>query len=67
MEIINLKIKKMKLLIKEQQKSYENEKIAMFVKKSLKVNIVKIKFIINLGVIVIIQVNIEVLYIAHVI
>ena len=54
MKIINYEKKKMKLLTKEQQKSYEN---VLFVKKDLKINISKIKNI-KLEIIVIIQGNI---------
>ena len=43
------------------------QKIAIFVKKKLKVNICKIKHIIKLEIIVIIQGNIEVLHITNVI
>ena len=50
LEIINFKKKKMKLLGKEQQESYENGKT--FVKKNLKINIVKVKNIVKLGIIV---------------
>ena len=42
MKIINFKKKKMKLLTKYQQESYENVKICIFVKKNLKINICKI-------------------------
>ena len=38
MKIFNLK-KKMKLLTKKQQESYENAKICYIVKKSLKINV----------------------------
>ena len=54
MKIINFEKKKMKLLTKEHQKSYEN---VLFVKKDLKINISKIKNI-KLEIIVIIQGNI---------
>ena len=37
MKIINLKIKKMKLLIKEQQESYKNTKICHIYKKIIKI------------------------------
>ena len=53
MIIINFEKKKMKQLTKEQQKSYENEKL--FIKKNLRINIWKIKNIIKLEIIVIIQ------------
>ena len=43
------------------------QKFVMFVKKSLKINMLKIKNTAKLGIIVIIQVNIEVLHIAYVI
>ena len=39
MKIINSKKKKMKLLTKEQQESYENIKICHICKKNLKINI----------------------------
>ena len=39
LKIINLKNKKMKLLTKGQQESYENAKICYIYKKKLKVNI----------------------------
>ena len=39
MKKINFKMKKNKLLTKEQQESYENAKIVIFSKKNLKVNI----------------------------
>ena len=53
MIIINFEKKKMKQLTKEQQESYENEKL--FIKKNLRINIWKIKNIIKLEIIVIIQ------------
>ena len=59
-KIINFKKKKMKLLTKEQQKSYENS-------KNSKLNIRKIKNIVKLRIIVITQEKIEVLHIAYVI
>ena len=62
MKII-LKRKKMKLLTKEQQESYENAKK----KKKLKINISEIKNIVKLEIIVTIQGNIEGLRIAYVI
>ena len=49
----------MKLLTNEQQYLY-----TIFVKKSLKINILKIKNFVMLEIIVFIQVNIEVLHIA---
>ena len=62
MKIINFKKKKMKLLTKEQQESYENTKICY----TCKVNIWKTKNIAKLQIIVIVQRNIEVLRIAYV-
>ena len=58
-KINNFKKKKMKLLTNEQQYLY-----TIFVKKSLKINILKIKNFVMLEIIVFIQVNIEVLHIA---
>ena len=43
------------------------QKHAIFVKKSLKINMLKIKYIVNLEIIVIRTVNIEVLHTAYVI
>ena len=39
MKIINFKKKKMNLLTKEQQESYENEKICYICNKKLKINV----------------------------
>ena len=61
MKRINFKKKKVKLLANEQQESYENAKFAIFVQKSLKINMLKIKNIVKLEIIFTIQVNIEVL------
>ena len=63
MEKINLKRKKMHLLTKEQEESYEN--FATFVEKSLKINMLKVKTITKLEIVIIIQVNIEVMHIAY--
>ena len=65
MKIINFKKKKLKRLTKEQQESYENAKIYyickdIFEKKTFEDK----KNIVSLEIIVIIQGNIEVLYIA---
>ena len=57
----------MKLFTKELQKSYENAKICYICKKKLKINICKIKNIVKLEILVIIQEDIEVLHIAYVI
>ena len=65
MEIISFKKKKKKLLTNEQQKSYKSAKICYICQEKLvKINELKIKNIVKLGTIVIIQVNIEVLHIA---
>ena len=50
---------KKKLLTKEQQESYENSKICYTCKKNLKMNIWKIKSIVKLEIIVIIQGDIK--------
>ena len=39
MKIINFEKEKIKLLRKEQQESYENAKIFVFIKKNLKIDI----------------------------
>ena len=52
----------MKLLTKEQQESYENAKICYICKEKIENNL---KNIVKLEVIVIIQKNVEVLYIAY--
>ena len=57
----------MKLLTKEQKESYENAKICYICKENLKINIWKKKSMVKLEIIAIIQVNLEVLCIAHVI
>ena len=41
------------------------QKSIIFVKKTLKINMLKIKNVVRLGTIVIIEVNIEVLYITN--
>ena len=65
MEIISFKKKKKKLLTNEQQKSYKSAEICYICQeKFVKINELKIKNIVKLGTIVIIQVNIEVLHIA---
>ena len=43
------------------------QKFVLFVKKTLSINMLKIKNIVNLGTIVIMQGNIEMLHIAYVI
>ena len=59
----------MKLLTKEQQELYENAKSRLFFKKKFKNKSLKIKLkkIVKLEIIVIIQEKIEVLHIAYVI
>ena len=59
MKINNPKKKKMKMLTNEQQNSYQNSTICY--------NMLQIKNTVNLGTIVIIQENIEVLHIVYVI
>ena len=67
MKIINFKKKKLKLLTKRQQESYENTKIGHICKRKIENKYLKGKNIVNLEIIFIIQENIEVLCIAHVI
>ena len=57
----------MKLLTKELQELYENTKIGYICKEKFKNKYLKEKNIVKLGIIVIIQENIEVLPIAYVI
>ena len=64
--IINFKKKNMKLLTKSSRNHIKMQKSVIFVKENLKKNILKTKNIVNLGVIVIIQGNIEVLRIVYV-
>ena len=56
----------MKLLTKKHQESYENTKFCYISKKSLKINMLKLKNIEQLGMIVIVQVKIKVLHISHI-
>ena len=67
MKIINFKKEKMKLLTKEQQASYKNPKICYICKEKFEKKMWQIKNIKKLEIIVIVQRNIEVLYIAYVI
>ena len=67
MKIINFKKKKLKLLTKGQQESYENTKIGHICRRKIENKYLKGKNIVNLEIIFIIQENIEVLCIAHVI
>ena len=64
MNIINF-WKKMKLLTKEYQESYENVKICYICKENLKANMGKLKIIKKLDIIAIIQMNIVVLHTAY--
>ena len=57
----------MKLLTKEQQESYENAKIRYICKEKFENKYLKDKNIAKLEIIVIIQENIEMLWIAYVI
>ena len=66
-KIINFKKKKMKLLTYEQQELYKSAKNCSISIKNFEDNMLKIKIIVNVQIIVIIQVNIEVLRIAYVI
>ena len=65
MKIINLK-KNIKSLTKEQQNHMKMQFSLTFVEKNLKINLLKIKFIIKFGTIVIIQGNKELLPIAYI-
>ena len=67
MKIINFKKKKNEVINKRASGIMKMQKSVMFVKKNLKIIKWKIKNIVKLEVIVIIQGNIEVLYIAYVI
>ena len=66
-KIINLKKKKIKLLTTKHENSYDNGKSFIIVKKSLKINILKIKNTLKFEIIFVIQVNKKVLHIAHVV
>ena len=61
MKIINFKKKKLKLLTKGQQESYENTKIGHICKRKIENKYLKGKKIVNLEIIGIIQENKEVL------
>ena len=67
MKIIYIKEKEMKLLTNVQQESYEMQKPVLFVRKKLKINVLKMKNIVKLGIIVNILNNIDVLCITYVI
>ena len=71
MKIINFKMEKMKSITKKNKKNGRNhikmQKYVIFIKKDLKINMLKIKkiYLRKSGTIVIIQVNIEVLHIVY--
>ena len=67
MEIINLEKKKLNYQQKTSKNYTKMQKIAIFVKKNLKIKSLKIKNIINLETTVIMLVNIEVLQRVYVI
>ena len=67
MKITNLKKKEIKLLTNEQQEAFEKAKISYICREKFEDKHVKIKNIVKLEIIVIIQVNIEVLHIIYVI
>ena len=67
MEIIIFLKKEMNSSTNKQQKSCQNAKIVVFIKKNLKIDMLKIKNILKLGTIAIILGSIEVLHIAYII
>ena len=67
MKTINFKKKKMKLLTKEHQESYENPKVCYICEETSEYKYLKDKRYHKLEIIVIVQGNIEVLHIAYVI
>ena len=67
MEIIIFLKKEMNSSTNKQQKSCQNAKIVVFIKKNLKIDMLKIKNILKLGTIAIILGDIEVLHIAYII
>ena len=66
-EFLRKNAKKMKLLTKEQQESYENPNIFYICKETFEDKFAKDKKYLNLGIIFIIQGNIEVLSVTYVI
>ena len=64
---MSFKKKTMKLLTKKNRKYMKMLKFAVFVKQSLKINVLKIKNIPKLEIIVIIQANTELEHIVYVI
>ena len=67
MKTINFKKKKMKLLTKEHQESYENPKVCYICEETSEYKYLKDERYHKLEIIVIVQGNIEVLHIAYVI
>ena len=67
MKIVNFKKKKITLLTKSSRNHMKIQKPVLFVKKNLKINIWEIKNIVKLGIIVIMQGNIKVQWIAYII
>ena len=66
-KIMSFKKKKMKLLTKKPRKYMKMLKFAVFVKQSLKINVLKIKNIPKLEIIVTVQANTELEHIVYVI
>ena len=66
MKIINFKNKKLKLLKNSSRNQMKIQKSIIFVKKTLKINISKIKYIEKREIIVVIQENLELLRIEYV-
>ena len=67
MTLIDFKKKTVKFLTNEQKEPYETQKSDIFVKKTIKINVLKIKDIIELEIIIIMQVNNKMLCIVYVI
>ena len=67
MEKIQFEMKKMRLLTTKQSNSYKNAKACCISKNNVNINMLKIKTIENLGTIVIITDNIELLHVPYVI
>ena len=65
MKIINFKKKKMKLLTKDHQESYENAKISYICEEKIENEYLKDRKYYKVRAIIIIQKNIEVLHIAY--
>ena len=66
-KMINFKKKNIQVIkLTNSRNHIKSQNIVIFVKKSLKKNLLKIKNIVRLGTIVIVQGNIEILHIAYV-